>query len=154
MCCGICIREARRSLSWSVIHLIHWLSLTLPLLESRMVFRTMLHGFRLCLQSMKKCEAPVPDGTLISRLFKSSLQCMSFFDPDHKVPDQNEPIESFGLVLAEINLHVFQEVWNHNVEFFFRMRAKAHDAAKCMPIIVFARGNIRYAPCDSSEVPD
>jgi transformation/transcription domain-associated protein len=89
-----------------------------------MVFRTLLHGFRLCLQSMKKCDAPVPDGTLISRLFKSCLQCMSFFDPDPKVPDQNEPIESFGLVLAEVNLHVFQEVWNHNMEFFFECAQK------------------------------
>lgn len=89
-----------------------------------MVFRTLLHGFRLCLQSMKKCEAPVLDGTLISRLFKSCLLCMSFFDPDPKVTDQNEPIESFGNVLAEVNLHIFQEVWTHNMEFFFECAQK------------------------------
>jgi len=94
------------------------------LLESKIVFRTLLHGFRICLASMKKCEAPAPDGTLVSRFFDSCLQCMSFFDPDPKIPEQNEPIEGFGLVLMEVNLHVFQEVWTHKMEFFFECAQK------------------------------
>ncbi|KAF8165306.1 hypothetical protein B0H34DRAFT_232712 [Crassisporium funariophilum] len=92
--------------------------------ESRMVFRTLLHGFRVCLTSLKKCEAPTPDGTLIFRFFEGCIRCMSLFDPDPRVPEQNEPIEWFGHALTEVNLHVFQEVWSHKIEFFFECARK------------------------------
>ncbi|KAJ3510077.1 hypothetical protein NLJ89_g4881 [Agrocybe chaxingu] len=92
--------------------------------ESRMVFRTLLHGFRVCLSSLKKCEAPAPDGTLIFRFFEGCVRCMSLFDPDPRMPEQNEPIEWFGHVLTEVNLHVFQEVWTHKMEFFFECAQK------------------------------
>lgn len=92
--------------------------------ESRMIFRTLLHGFRTCLAAMNKCEAPAPDGTLISRFFEGSLRCMSFFDPDLRMLEQSEPIEWFGHVLTEVNLHVFREVWTHKMEFFFECAQK------------------------------
>lgn len=89
-----------------------------------MVFRTLLHGFRVCLTSLKKCEAPTPDGTLIFRFFEGCIRCMSLFDPDPRMPEQNEPIEWFGHALTEINLHIFQEVWTHKIEFFFECAQK------------------------------
>jgi len=89
-----------------------------------MVFRALLHGFRTCLASLKKLEAPAPDGTLISRFFEGCLRCMSFFDPDPRMPEQNEPIEWFAHVLTDVNLHVFQEVWTHKIEFFFECAQK------------------------------
>lgn len=88
-------------------------------LDSRNVFRTLLHGFRVCLTSLKKCEAPTPDGSLIFRFFEASVRCMSLFESDPRVSDQTEPIEWFGHALTEVNLHVFQEVWTHKMEFFF-----------------------------------
>jgi len=93
-------------------------------LESRMVFRTLLHGFRVCLTSLKKCEAPTPDGTLIFRFFEGCIRCMSLFDPDPRMPEQNEPIEWFAHALTEINLHIFQEVWTHKIGFFFECAQK------------------------------
>ncbi|KDR83700.1 hypothetical protein GALMADRAFT_236040 [Galerina marginata CBS 339.88] len=92
--------------------------------ESRMVFRTLLHGFRVCLTSLKKCEAPTPDGTLIFRFFEACIRCMALFDPDPRIPEQNEPIDWFGHALTEVNLHVFQEVWTHKMEFFFERAQK------------------------------
>ncbi|KAF9567316.1 hypothetical protein CPC08DRAFT_17123 [Agrocybe pediades] len=93
------------------------------LLESRQVFRILLHGFRVCLSSLKKCDAPAPDGVLIFRFFEACIRCMSQFD-DPRMQEQNEPIEWFGHALAEVNLHVFQEVWTHKMEFFFERARK------------------------------
>ncbi|KAF9485316.1 hypothetical protein BDN70DRAFT_848082 [Pholiota conissans] len=87
--------------------------------DSRNVFRTLLHGFRVCLSSLKKCEAPAPDGGLIFRFFEASVRCMSLFESDPRMPEQTEPIEWFGHALSEVNLHVFQEVWTHEMDFFF-----------------------------------
>ncbi|KAF8974524.1 hypothetical protein BDZ97DRAFT_2053099 [Flammula alnicola] len=92
--------------------------------DSRNMFRTLLHGFRVCLTSLKKCEAPTPDGTLIFRFFEACVRCMSLFDSDPRMPEQNEPIEWFGHALTEVNLHVFQEVWTHKIEFFFEHAKK------------------------------
>jgi len=91
--------------------------------ESRLVFRTLLHGFRVCLASLKKCEAPAPDGTLIFRFFEACIRCMSQFE-DPRMQEQSEPIDWFGHALTEVNLHVFQEVWTHKMEFFFERARK------------------------------
>jgi len=64
------------------------------------------------------------DGTLISRFFEGCIRCMALFDPDPRVPDQNEPIDWLGHALAEVNLHVFQEVWTHKMDFFFQAAQK------------------------------
>ncbi|TFK43492.1 hypothetical protein BDQ12DRAFT_731508 [Crucibulum laeve] len=92
--------------------------------ESRMVFRTLLHGFRVCLSTLKKADAPAPDGTLIFRFFEGCIRCMSLFEPDPRITEQNEAIDWFGHALMEINLHVFQEVWTHKMAFFFEHARK------------------------------
>ncbi|KAG5637374.1 hypothetical protein H0H81_004799 [Sphagnurus paluster] len=92
--------------------------------ESRIIFRTLLHGFRVCLAALRKCDAQIPDGDLFFRLFEGSIRCMSLFDPDPRVNDQNDAIDWFGHALLEINLHVFQEVWTHKMEFFFKCASK------------------------------
>ncbi|KAG6816156.1 hypothetical protein H0H87_008290 [Tephrocybe sp. NHM501043] len=93
-------------------------------LESRLMFRTLLHGFRVCLTNMKKCNATTPDGDVFFRLFEGCIRCMSLFDPDPRVNDQNDAIDWFGHALLELNLHVFQEVWTHKMEFFFTCASK------------------------------
>ncbi|PPQ93995.1 hypothetical protein CVT25_009843 [Psilocybe cyanescens] len=92
--------------------------------EDILLGKTLLHGFRVCLNSLKKCEAPPPDGTLIFRFFDASIRCMSLFEADPRIPEQTEPIEWFGHALTEVNLHVFQEVWTHKMEFFFERAQK------------------------------
>ncbi|KAF8640045.1 hypothetical protein AX17_001287 [Amanita inopinata Kibby_2008] len=92
--------------------------------ESRLVFRTLLHGFRVCLSTLRKCDAPTPDGTLVFRLFEGCIRCMSLFDPDTRINEQTDAIEWFGHALLEINLHVFQEVWTHKIDFFFQCAQK------------------------------
>ena len=88
--------------------------------ESRLIFRTLLHGFCVCLAALGKCDAPTPDGTLIFRLFESCICCMSLFYPDPRVNDPNDAIEWFSSVLVEVNLHILQEVWTHKIDFFFQ----------------------------------
>ncbi|PFH52762.1 hypothetical protein AMATHDRAFT_1809 [Amanita thiersii Skay4041] len=93
-------------------------------LESRLVFRALLHGFRVCLAALRKCDAPTSDGTLIFRLFEGCVRCMSLFDPDTRINEQTDAIEWFGHALLEINLHSFQEVWTYKIDFFFQSAQK------------------------------
>lgn len=74
--------------------------------------------------SLKKVDAPTPEGTLIFRLFEGCIRCMSLFDPDARNNEPNDAIDWFAPVLMEINLHVFQEVWTHKIEFFFECAQK------------------------------
>jgi transformation/transcription domain-associated protein len=85
--------------------------------ESRLLFRTLLHGFRNCLSSLRKCDAPVPDGIIIGRLFESCIRCMSLCDGDNR--EATETLDCFASVLLEVNLHVLQEVWTDKMAFFF-----------------------------------
>ncbi|KAH7887705.1 hypothetical protein F5I97DRAFT_1804974 [Phlebopus sp. FC_14] len=90
--------------------------------ECRLLFRTLLHGFRVCLVGLKKCDAPVPDGTLIVRLFTSCIKCMALFDAEPR--EATEVMDWFSSVLLEVNLHVFQEVWTHKIDLFFQASQK------------------------------
>ena len=92
--------------------------------ESRNLYRTLLHGFRVCINALKKSEAPTPDGDLVFRLFEGCVRCMSLFDPDPRVNEQNDAVDWFGHALSEIDLHVFQEVWTHKMDFFFTCASK------------------------------
>lgn len=87
------------------------------------MFRTLLHGFRVCLNALKRCEAPTPDGDLIFRLFEGCIRCMSLFDPEPR-NNENDSMDWFGHALLEIDMHVFQEVWTHKMEFFFACASK------------------------------
>ncbi|KAF9222005.1 FAT-domain-containing protein [Gyrodon lividus] len=90
--------------------------------ECRLLFRTLLHGFRVCLVGLKKCDGPIPDGTLVFRLFTSCIKCMALFDAEPR--EATEVMDWFSSVLLEVNLHVFQEVWTHKIELFFQAAQK------------------------------
>ncbi|KAG1820144.1 uncharacterized protein BJ212DRAFT_1266107 [Suillus subaureus] len=107
--------------------------------ECRFLFRTLLHGFRVCLVGLKKCDAPVPEGTLILRLFESCMKCMALFDTEPR--DATEAMEWFSAVLLEVNLHVFQEVWTHKIEFFFEAARKRPTLLQICQIL-FSRENV------------
>ncbi|TFK75868.1 hypothetical protein BDN72DRAFT_954419 [Pluteus cervinus] len=92
--------------------------------ESRIIFRTLLHGFRVCMAALKKCDGPTPDGTLMFRLFEGCIRCMSLLDPDPRSSEQSDAIDWFGHAIMEMNLHVFQEVWTHKFAFFFEHATK------------------------------
>ncbi|KAF7352758.1 hypothetical protein MVEN_01242100 [Mycena venus] len=84
--------------------------------DSRNLFKTLLHGFRSILAAIKKTGSDlVIDGSRMNRLFVASVRCMSLFEPTAE-----DPTEWFAMVLIELNLHVFQEIWAHNMEFFFQ----------------------------------
>ncbi|KAI0053544.1 FAT-domain-containing protein [Auriscalpium vulgare] len=87
------------------------------LAETRLLFRTFIHGFRACLSGLKKIDAPSPDGSLILRLFHGCISCMSLYDAD--IRDATEAMDWLAGALVEVNLHVFQEVWNQKIGFFF-----------------------------------
>ncbi|KAF5369949.1 hypothetical protein D9758_001009 [Tetrapyrgos nigripes] len=93
------------------------------MMESRMVFRTLLHGFRVCLGGLKRCEMPVTDGKLIFRMFEGCIRCMSYFEPESRV-NETDAIDWFAPVLLEVDPHVFQEVWTHKIDFFFECAQK------------------------------
>jgi transformation/transcription domain-associated protein len=96
-------------------------------LESKLIFRTLQHGFRVCLSGLRKCadgRALDLDGTLIFRMFEACIRCMSLFDQDPRGGEPADLIEWFGLTMVEINLHVFQEVWTQKIGFFFQCAQK------------------------------
>ncbi|KAK7060621.1 transcription-associated protein 1 [Paramarasmius palmivorus] len=94
------------------------------LAESRLLFKLLLHGFRLTLGNMKKCNATLSDGTLIFRMFEGCIRCMSNLEPDNRVTENNDSVDWFAMILLEVNLHVFQEVWTHKISFFFECAQK------------------------------
>ena len=108
-------------------------------LECRLLFRTLLHGFRVCLVGLKKCDGPIPDGTTIFRLFTSCIKCMALFDAEPK--EATEVMDWFSSVLLEVNLHVFQEVWTHKVELFFQAAQKRPSLLHICQIL-FARESV------------
>lgn len=59
------------------------------------------------------------EGNLIFRLFEGCLRCLSLGDPDPP-RGTDDSVEWFAPVLLETNLHVFQEVWTHKIEFYFQ----------------------------------
>lgn len=90
--------------------------------DFRLLFRTFAHGLRACLGSLKKIDAPVPDGSLMLRLFETCIRCMSLYDTDPR--EGSEPMDMLVGALLEINPHIFQEVWTLKVEFFFQTAQK------------------------------
>ncbi|EMD40733.1 hypothetical protein CERSUDRAFT_111311 [Gelatoporia subvermispora B] len=90
--------------------------------EYRMLVRYLFHGLRHILTGLKKCDAPVPDGAVICRLFESCIRCIALFDGESR--EANEAMDWMGGALCEINLHVFQEVWTQKIEFYFKSAEK------------------------------
>lgn len=80
-----------------------------------------MHGIRLSLNNLQKLDAPAPDGNFIFRLFESSVRCVSLLEPDPRNgPSDSDPVEWLGPIMGDINLHVFQEVWTRQIDFFFQ----------------------------------
>ncbi|KAF7789373.1 hypothetical protein EIP86_000317 [Pleurotus ostreatoroseus] len=91
--------------------------------EYRGIFKTLLHAFRALLAALKKCpDTPIPDGTVISRLFEGCIKCISLFDGEGR--DAADAIETLASIMAETNLHVFQEVFTMKMEVIFEMARK------------------------------
>ena len=90
--------------------------------EFRLLFRTFAHGLRACLGALKKIDAPVPDGSLMLRLFETCIRCMSLYDTDQR--EGSEPMDMLVGALLEINPRIFQEVWTLKVDFFFQTAQK------------------------------
>ncbi|KAF7301711.1 hypothetical protein MIND_00736700 [Mycena indigotica] len=99
--------------------------------DSRNLFKTLLHAARTLLTSFKKIGGDVIDGSRINRLFVASLKCMVLLEAGNE-----DPSEWFALVLIELNLHVFQEIWAQNMEFFFQCAPKrAYILNLCQAIL-------------------
>lgn len=64
--------------------------------ECRQLYRALLHGFRVTLIDLKKLDAPSIDGNLAFRLFDSCIRCMSLYDVDPRVNEQNDIIDWLG----------------------------------------------------------
>lgn len=94
------------------------------IIECRQLYRALLHGFRVTLIALKKLDAPSPDGTLAFRLFEGCVSCMSLYDLDPRLNEQNDIVDWFGHALMELDPHVFQEVWTHKIAFFFASAQK------------------------------
>ncbi|KAI9001012.1 atypical/PIKK/TRRAP protein kinase [Trametes punicea] len=90
--------------------------------EYRNLVRTILHVFRALIVGLKKCDAPVPDGALIARMFDSCIRAMAFFDTDAR--DAHDAMDWLAGALAELNLHVFQEVWTRKIGFYLASAEK------------------------------
>ncbi|KZT74387.1 FAT-domain-containing protein [Daedalea quercina L-15889] len=106
------------------------------LIGHRQLTRTLMPGFRVTLSALKKCDAPVADGTVISRLFDSSIRCIAAFDGEPR--EAHEALEWLGNSLIEVNLHVFQEVWTRKIEFFFTYTEK-HPVLMHLAQVLFSR---------------
>ncbi|TCD69680.1 hypothetical protein EIP91_006697 [Steccherinum ochraceum] len=92
------------------------------ILEHRPLFRAVLLALRHTLAGLRKCDAPVPDGSLIARLLEAAVCCTSPADSESR--ESSELMEILGSVLGEVNLHVFQEVWTQKVGFIFENSKK------------------------------
>ena len=67
------------------------------------------------------------------------MKCMALFDTEPR--DATEAMDWFSAVLLEVNLHVFQEVWTHMIEFFFEA-ARKRPALLQICQILFSRENV------------
>ncbi|KAI0650812.1 atypical/PIKK/TRRAP protein kinase [Trametes meyenii] len=90
--------------------------------EYRNLIRTILHLFRALIVGLKKCDAPVPDGALIARMFDGCIRAMAFFDTDSR--DAHDALEWLAGALGELNLHIFQEVWTRKIGFYLASAEK------------------------------
>lgn len=80
-----------------------------------MLFRTILHGLRVLVTTIKRCDGPLPDGAILSRLVEASIKCLSLYETDTR--EFTDAVDVISLILGDSNLHVFQEVWTTKMEF-------------------------------------
>lgn len=87
--------------------------------EYRMLYRSILVALRGFLNGFKKCDGPTPDSLVVGRLFEGLVNGFSLFEQETR--EYVECIEQSANLLAEFNLHVFQEVWTTKMEFMFQI---------------------------------
>ena len=92
--------------------------------ESRYLFRTLLHGFRTVLTSLKTLGQPMLDGELLGRMFEGTIECMSLYELPTNFRDEREAMEWFSHIFHEMHPHVFQELWTTKIQFFFESALK------------------------------
>lgn len=81
-----------------------------------------MHAFLALVSGLKKCDAPIPDGTLIVRMFDGCIRGMAFFDADGV--EVQDALTRMAVALGEINLHIFQEVWTQKLGFYLSSMEK------------------------------
>ena len=82
--------------------------------------RTLIPHLRVILAWLKKCDAPVADGAVISRMFEGCIRVITVLVLDSEQQrESSEVVEALGNALLEVNLHVFQEIWTQKIDFFF-----------------------------------
>ncbi|KDQ21071.1 hypothetical protein BOTBODRAFT_142417 [Botryobasidium botryosum FD-172 SS1] len=106
--------------------------------EGRVLFRTLLHGFRAVMSSIRTAQGAPPDGDIMCRLFESGVRCLRLFDNRPGDPrDEKEAIEWFGFVIQEMEPHVFQEVWTLKMDFFIES-VLVHPLVIALPQILLS----------------
>ncbi|KAI5124824.1 hypothetical protein M0805_005454 [Coniferiporia weirii] len=90
--------------------------------DLRYLFRMLLQGFRMCITALKKLAAPLPDGEIMTPLFERCIRILSLSEVEFK--DEKEPMESLAMILQDIDLHVFQELWTQRLDFYFKAIVK------------------------------
>ncbi|KAL5487751.1 TRA1 [Sanghuangporus weigelae] len=91
--------------------------------ELRYVFRMLLHASRMSIGLLKKLNAPLPEGDITVPFFEYSIHALlSFESGDFK--EEKELMDGLAIVLQEIDLHVFQEVWTQRLDFYFQACVK------------------------------
>lgn len=91
--------------------------------DLRYLFRTLLHACRVSITILKKLGATLPDGEIVIPVFEHSIGILlSIESADFK--EERDSMDLLAIILQDINLHVFQELWTQRLEFYFRACVK------------------------------
>ncbi|EPT03792.1 hypothetical protein FOMPIDRAFT_150002 [Fomitopsis schrenkii] len=105
-------------------------------LGHRTMIRTLIPQFRIILAALKKCDAPIADGAVISRMFEGSVRVIIALDTEPR--ESQEASDALCNALLEVNLHVFQEVWTQKIDFFFT-QAERHPLLLNLTQFLFSK---------------
>lgn len=98
--------------------------------------RTIIPQFRTILSSLKKCDAPVADGIVISRMFEGCIRVLTALDNDQR--ESQEVADALCNALLEVDLHVFQEVWTQKIDLLIT-QAERHTSLLIFMQILFGK---------------
>ncbi|KAI0028299.1 FAT-domain-containing protein [Vararia minispora EC-137] len=100
------------------------------LLDSRLLIRTCVHGFRVCFAALKKLDGTVPDGTVVARFFTGCIDGLVLYEDGTR--EYIDVLDGITQAFLEIDPHVIQEVWTQRMDYFFeRARKYPHITALC-----------------------
>ncbi|KAG8901590.1 hypothetical protein FRB99_005203 [Tulasnella sp. 403] len=89
--------------------------------ESRLLFRTLLHGIRGAIVSLRSINGGVPDSEMLGRFFEGAFKCLSLWPSQTESRDEKEVVDWFSGVFHDFQPHVFQEVWTLKMDFFINI---------------------------------